>query len=159
MVDLLRSLHKYVPRNPTTEAVEVPGCNTPLEMTKSNFFKTGFGEFLFVQCYWGQMLFVLVCYTMCNGSLEFPQRLIFSQRLISQTDWTTTKPSIYMYTVPIKSYSTTTHYINTTSLVRPTLLFSQPTRTYLHACIQSKPIQFKFYICVLTLSHSMTPHR
>ncbi len=68
---------------------------------------------------------------MCNGLLGFPQGSILPQLLISRTDWTTTKPSIY--TVPINRYSTTTHYINTTSFLRPALLFSQPTPTYTYS--------------------------
>ena len=44
MADIIRSLHKYVPRDPTTEAVDVPGCSAPMVITKSNFFKIGFGE-------------------------------------------------------------------------------------------------------------------
>ncbi len=84
-----------------------------------------------------------VCVTrhMCNGSLGFPQGSILSQLLISRTDWTTTKPS--MYTL----FNNHTLHFNTTSLLRPTLLFSQPTPTFVLTPIQSKAIQFKCYTC------------
>ncbi len=47
MVDILGSLHKYVPRVPTTEMVEVAGCEEPVKVTKSNFFNIGLGK---LQC-------------------------------------------------------------------------------------------------------------
>ncbi len=45
MVDILSALHKYVPSDPSTEDVEVPGCDVPIELRKSNFFNIGLGEF------------------------------------------------------------------------------------------------------------------
>jgi len=44
MVDIVHGLHKYVPRDPTTETVQVPGSSDLLQMTESNFFKIGVGE-------------------------------------------------------------------------------------------------------------------
>ncbi len=47
MVEIRGSLHKYVPRVPTTEMVEVAGCEEPLKVTKSNLFSIGLGK---LQC-------------------------------------------------------------------------------------------------------------
>ena len=50
MVAILGSLHKYVPRVPTTEIVEVPGCEEPVEIVKNNFFKVALGELQAICC-------------------------------------------------------------------------------------------------------------
>ena len=50
MADIIRFLHKYVPRDPTTTTVSVPGCSTPMTLTKSNFFKIGLGIYNNYNC-------------------------------------------------------------------------------------------------------------
>ena len=44
MTYIICSLHKYVPRDSTTETVAVSGQDVPVVIMKSNFFKIGLGK-------------------------------------------------------------------------------------------------------------------